>query len=66
MSESEVFLKFQSLPEDLKKQVVQFMDNLLDSMPPKRKKKPVAGLAKDKIIIKDGFDDPIEDFKEYQ
>ncbi|GMQ31427.1 DUF2281 domain-containing protein [Algoriphagus confluentis] len=66
MSESEVFLKFQSLPEDLKKQVVQFMDNLLESLPSKRKKKPVAGLAKGKIVIKDGFEDPIEDFKEYQ
>jgi hypothetical protein len=66
MSEAEVFSKYQSLPEDLKKQVVQFMDSLLNSISSKRKKKRVAGLAKDKIFIKDGFDDPLEDFKEYQ
>jgi hypothetical protein len=66
MSEAEVFSKYQSLPEDLKKQVVQFMDSLLNSMSTKRKKKRVAGLAKDKIFIKDGFDDSLEDFKEYQ
>jgi hypothetical protein len=65
MSEAEVFSKYQALPEDLKKQVVQFMDSLLDATSPKRKK-PVAGLAKGKIIIKEGFNDPIEDFKEYQ
>ena len=54
MSESEAFSKYQALPEDLKKQVVQFMDSLLDSMSSKRKKKRVSGLAKDKIFIKDG------------
>lgn len=66
MSESEIFLKFKSLPEELKIQVVQYMDSLINSMPSKRKKKKVAGLAKDKIFIKDGFDDPLDDFKEYQ
>ena len=58
MSESEIFLKFKSLPEELKIQVVQYMDSLIDSIPSKRKKKKVAGLAQGKIFIIDGFDDP--------
>lgn len=64
MSEYEILAKYQSLPEELKKKVIQFMDSLhkTSTASPKKRK---AGLAKGKIKINAGFDDPLEDFEEY-
>jgi len=59
--------KFSSLPEDLKRQVEDFVDFLKTRSVPKKpeKKQRVLGLAKGMITMKAGFDDPIEDFKDY-
>jgi len=59
--------KFSSLPENLKKEVEDFIDFLkMKSSPHKTEKKQrILGLAQGKAIIKEGFDDPIEDFKDY-
>ncbi|MEO8734171.1 MAG: DUF2281 domain-containing protein [Flavobacteriales bacterium] len=72
MSSADLFVKIESLPADLRKQVTDFVEFLL-----KRKaapeggendselKKPVPGLLKGKIWIADDFDEPLDDFKEY-
>lgn len=64
MSDHEILVKYQSLSEEMKKKVIHFMDSLVvkPQLPNKKRK---AGLAKGKIKIKSGFDDPIEDFAEY-
>ncbi|OOG70466.1 DUF2281 domain-containing protein [Algoriphagus sp. A40] len=64
MSDFEIILKFQSLPEEMKKKVLKFMESLQPTFksPPKKRK---AGLASGKIKIKPGFDDPIADFADY-
>ena len=71
MSSADLFVKIESLPEDLRKQVMDFIEYLLmrknsadenESAP--TRKKPIAGLLKGKIWIADDFDAPLDDFKE--
>jgi hypothetical protein len=59
--------KLNSLPEDLKKEVEDFIDFLKfkDEKPKPPKQQIVLGLAKGMITMKDDFDEPLEDFKEY-
>lgn len=72
MTSADLFVKLNSVPEDLRKQVLDYIEFLLarknpqeqDIAPPERKK-PVAGLMKGKIWIADDFDAPLDDFKEY-
>ena len=54
------------LPENLQAEVIDFIDFLLSkaNQPPK-KNFPKFGSAKGMIIMKDDFDEPLEDFKEY-
>jgi hypothetical protein len=68
MTDLRLYTKITSLPDSLKSEVVDFIDKL------KRKKKlafrksrkdRIFGYAKDSIIIKSGFDDPIEEFNGY-
>ena len=73
MSSADLFVKIESLPENLRKQVSDFVEFLLKRKDPSNKggtetekKKPVAGLLKGKIWIADDFDEPLEDFKEYR
>lgn len=67
MSTADLFVKIQSLPEDLQKQVQDFVEFLLQrkKIAPKAGKKRVAGLMKGQIHIADDFDAPLDDFKEY-
>lgn len=67
MSSADLLVKFNGLPEDLRKQVVDFIDALLKHAPKPEptKKKRVAGLMKGQIHIADDFDAPLDDFKEY-
>ncbi|MGN6440033.1 MAG: type II toxin-antitoxin system VapB family antitoxin [Agriterribacter sp.] len=60
--------KIESLPEDFQKEVEHFVDFLKikaseETVPLKTRK---AGFAKGMFVMKDGFDDPLEDFKDYQ
>ena len=65
---SDLTKKIESLPEVLRKEVEDFVDFLNQ----KAKESPgivkirKAGFAKNMFLIKDGFDDPLEDFKAYQ
>jgi len=67
MSSADLFLKFNSLPEDLRKKVLAYMESLLTGQPKPEEppKKRIAGLLKGKIWIADDFDAPLDDFKEY-
>ena len=68
MSTADFFMKVNALPADLRKELMDFLENLL-----KRKnneKKPtkqggIPGLAKGRIVIADDFDAPLDDFKPY-
>ena len=58
--------KLASLPDDLKAEVADFIDFLLSKAKKKQKKnKPKFGSAKGMFVIKPGFDEPLDDFKEY-
>lgn len=67
MSSSDLFVKLNSLPEDMRRQVADFIEFLLArkgrSEPPKKKR--IAGLMKGEIHIMNDFDAPLDDFKEY-
>lgn len=68
MTDLKLYTKIASLPDSLKSEVVDFIDFISS-----RRKRPIKnskenrtfGYAKDSIILKPGFDDPIEDFKDY-
>jgi len=66
MTDLVLYSKISSLPPDLKKEVSDFIDFLQSKKVKKAVvKKRIFGYAKDTILIKPGFDDPLEDFKEY-
>ncbi|HRN36930.1 MAG: DUF2281 domain-containing protein [Flavobacteriales bacterium] len=67
MSSADLLIKINSLPEDVRKQVSDFIEFLLARKPQQEpaKKKRVAGLMKGEIHIADDFDAPLDDFKEY-
>jgi len=57
--------RIEQLPMELKKEVEDFVDFLLEES---KKEKPIKrplGLAKGLIVISDDFDQPLADFKEY-
>lgn len=69
MDNTLLYNKLAVLPENMKTEVSNFIDFLLSKN--KNKKKPVKnkpkfGSAKGIFKMKKNFDDPIEDFKEYQ
>lgn len=72
MTDEQVLLKeFQTLSENLKKEVIDFVQFLKqkhsppaeNGTPKKRKRK--AGSAKGMFIMTEAFDEPLEDFAEY-
>lgn len=72
MSSADLFLKINSLPENLRKLVADYVEYLswrkdapLDGDKEPQRKTPVPGLLKGKIWIADDFDAPLDDFKEY-
>ena len=70
MDNSLLYSKLSSLPEDLKKQVSDFIDFLLskNQKPKKEKKKNTGrgyGSMKGMIKMSKDFDEPLDDFKEY-
>jgi hypothetical protein len=68
MSDIQLYTQIVSLPEELKKEVIDFVDFLKTKKiehQKKRKKKIVFGYAKDSVILKPDFDEPLDDFKEY-
>ena len=66
MSELTIHTKLENLPEDLKNQVNDFVDFLLEkSLKSKAKVYPKFGSVKGKIKMAADFDAPLDDFKEY-
>jgi hypothetical protein len=68
MTDLSLYTKISSLPESLKSEVIDFIDFISSrrkKAKDKGKKTRTFGYAKDSVIIKPGFDDPIDDFKEY-
>ena len=72
MSTQDQYIQLSSLPEDIRKQAVEFIEFLLQrrkqekEVPPKpdTNLRPI-GMFKGKIRMSDDFDEPLEDFKDY-
>jgi hypothetical protein len=64
MPELETYKKIALLPDELKKEVDDFVDFLLAKKNNKAKKRK-PGLAKGLIRMKDDFDKPLKDFNDY-
>ncbi len=68
MTDIQLYTKISSLPDHLKLVVIDFIDFLESKkeISKSNSKKPrVFGYAKDSIVIKPSFDEPLDDFKEY-
>ncbi len=59
-----LYQEINSLPEELKKKVADFVKSLKYEKPKKPSQRPM-GLAKGMVVIKDNFDDPIPGFEPY-
>jgi hypothetical protein len=67
MSSADLFLKINSLPAEMRKEVEAFIESLMKRVKqdtPKEKPIPF-GKFKGKIRMSDDFDAPLDDFKEY-
>lgn len=65
MATQDLFVKINSLPEDIRKELEEYVDKLLKRLKKEPKKKRPIGLAEGMITIPDDFDEPLEDFKDY-
>lgn len=66
MNSLSIYTKLETLPTDLKKEVSDFIDFLLQKSSLKKNKVvPKFGSAKGKIKMSADFDEPLEDFKDY-
>jgi hypothetical protein len=66
MTDIDIYLKLTTLPDEMKKELNNFVDFLKSKSGSKGKvkKQRKAGLAKGLIQMKEGFDEPLEDLKE--
>lgn len=69
MDNLRLYSQFEMLPTELKKEVEDFIQSLLDKENKKKsnniKTDRKLGLAKGLIEMKPDFDEPLDDFKEY-
>ena len=67
MSDMDQYIKLASLPDEMKKEVNDLINHLKSKIASKQKNtnRREAGLAKGLIEMKEGFDEPLVDFKEY-
>ncbi|RDV14293.1 DUF2281 domain-containing protein [Pontibacter diazotrophicus] len=67
MADIDIYMKLATLPDDMKKEVGDFVDFLKSKAKAKRKVEVQrkAGLAKGLIKMKEDFDEPLNDFEEY-
>lgn len=66
MNNISLYSKLASLLDHLKSEVADFIEFLiLKAKNTKEKRNPVFGSGKDMFIMKPGFDEPLDDFKEY-
>lgn len=66
MTDLRLYTQLSALPDELKKEVQDFIEFLKTKM---KKQKPVKqrqfGAAKGYFVIHEDFDEPLEDFKDY-
>lgn len=64
MTDLQLFTEISSLPDDLKKKVRDFIESLKA-----KEQKPIQqrefGSAKGFFVLREDFDEPLEDFKDY-
>jgi hypothetical protein len=60
-----LYTKLNSLPESLKKAVVDFLEFLVEKNKKEKKKSPKFGSCKGFFKMAPDFDEPLDDFKEY-
>ena len=68
MTNIQLYTQISSLPDNLKKEVADFVKSLMNKSNKKQHQNPKErklGLAKGLIKIAPDFDEPLEDFKEY-
>lgn len=66
MNSLSIYTKLETLPTDLKKEVSDFIDFLLQKSSSRKSKViPQFGSAKGKIKMSPDFDEPLDEFKEY-
>lgn len=66
MTDVQLYTKLLALHKELKKEVSDFIDSLKSQINNSNgSKKRSSGLAHGLIKMKDNFDDPIDEFKEY-
>lgn len=68
MATPDAYIQLSSLPEDIRKQVLDYIEFLMERRarePELSKTGGVPGLAKGRIHIADDFDAPLDDFKDY-
>jgi hypothetical protein len=61
-----LYTKLSKLPDNMKSEVANFIDFLLNKSKKPQKTKAKFGSAKGMFKMKKNFDDPIEDFNDYQ
>jgi hypothetical protein len=61
-----LYSKLSNLPDSMKSEVSNFIDFLMSKNKKPNKQKAKFGSAKGMIKMKKNFDDPIDDFKDYQ
>ncbi len=66
MNQAHLYTKINALPNDIKSEVMDFIEFLLTKKNKEIKKRvPKFGSAKGQIYISSDFDEPLDDFKEY-
>ncbi len=69
MSTAHNYIQLSSLPEDVRQQVLDFIEFLMRRRkvgePQPKRKTPVPRLAKGMVTVPPDFDAPLDDFKEY-
>lgn len=65
MNTISLYTKLNSLPEDLKKEVANFLEFLVEKNEEKKKRTPKFGSSKGFFKMSSDFDEPLDDFKEY-
>lgn len=69
MASAHNYIQLSSLPEDIRQQVLDFIEFLMKGRqgdsPKGHGKAPVPGLAKGMVTVPHDFDAPLDDFKEY-
>ncbi|MCL4281835.1 MAG: DUF2281 domain-containing protein [Flavobacteriales bacterium] len=72
MGAHDQYVQLSSLPEDVRRQVLEFIKTLMNRRGHERTtgkkpelKKPISGLLKGRVRMADDFDAPLDDFKDY-